>query len=89
MKTISTSSTVFLATKTRASLGIISATAQDTKSSTWISFSKYDQIRRRLHICSHLPKKSAGVTSLFTQCDLNNTQYKKLLSLIFVLNFYL
>ena len=43
---------------TKASPGIKYDTVQDTKSPPRISFSKYDEIQRRLHICSHLPKKS-------------------------------
>ena len=81
-------STVLLATKTKASPGIISDTAQDAKyllpHPPRVSFSKYDQIRRQSQICSHLPKKSLGITSLLTQCGSNNTQYKELLSLIFL-----
>ena len=47
-------------------------------------FGKYDQIHIKLLICSHLSKKSAGITSLFMLCELFNKQYKDLSSLFHI-----
>ena len=42
-------------------------TAQKMKFSIWDFFSKYDQIRRKLRIWSHLLKKSL-IENFFVQC---------------------
>lgn len=49
-----------MVTKTKASIEIIFNIAQGEKPPPQVCFSKYDQIRRRLQIDSHLPNKSAG-----------------------------
>ena len=46
---------------------------------------KYAQDFRFVYIYQRNPE---GITSLLTQCESNNTKYKELLSLIFVLNFF-